>query len=409
LFGSNLTFRRHGLEKPHNLYQFLTVSIFFSDIVFVSIVYIPLLPSTLSEILIGIYLFLVFLTFIFWIRASSIDPSDPRIYGEKLAFKGNQMNYCTICRNTVEMNSKHCAKCDRCTEEFDHHCEWLNNCVGSRNYRSFFMVTVTMTLLALMKLSLAGYLLIGGLINEEILEVNGWFMEKDKKKYLYLIAASSVKDPFVLIMLLNLLGFHIWLKIKGISTYQYLMNKKNKGKKVNFTMKNKKENKKNEENNKKNEENIKKKEENINQNERNINKKEENIKKNEKKTKENKSILLKIEENLNKNEEILIKTGEKPENLLQKNESLSRNAELLQKKPREIFQEVIPEESELTFTKESVRITDKIQQNQLSEIKIKKPFQQLQENSHRSAEIGLGDEESLNISGKKIVIFHEKT
>jgi hypothetical protein len=187
------------------------------------------------------------------------------------------------------------------------------------------------------------------------------------------------------------------------------MNKKNKGKKVNFTMKNKKENKKNEENNKKNEENIKKKEENINQNERNINKKEENIKKNEKKTKENKSILLKIEENLNKNEEILIKTGEKPENLLQKNESLSRNAELLQKKPREIFQEVIPEESELTFTKESVRITDKIQQNQLSEIKIKKPFQQLQENSHRSAEIGLGDEESLNISGKKIVIFHEKT
>ena len=39
----------------------------------------------------------------------------------------------------VGEKTKHCGQCNRCVNVFDHHCEWLGNCVGASNYKWFIL------------------------------------------------------------------------------------------------------------------------------------------------------------------------------------------------------------------------------------------------------------------------------
>ena len=51
-------------------------------------------------------------------------------------FQASQV--CAYCCVVQTPRSRHCLFCDLCIDRFDHHCQWLNNCVGKKNYEGFF-------------------------------------------------------------------------------------------------------------------------------------------------------------------------------------------------------------------------------------------------------------------------------
>jgi hypothetical protein len=104
-----------------------------------SVFVVPALPAIGSSVLwvmLGYFYGVLLMMGYDYIVLTTFDPVDPLIVREDLAggFGMGELKFCLLCDCQVQLSSHHCKKCRRCTVDFDHHCRFLNNCIGSRNY-----------------------------------------------------------------------------------------------------------------------------------------------------------------------------------------------------------------------------------------------------------------------------------
>uniref|UniRef100_A0A3P8SLY1 Palmitoyltransferase n=1 Tax=Amphiprion percula TaxID=161767 RepID=A0A3P8SLY1_AMPPE len=243
--------RMNGWSWPPQAFQ-IVGWLAYSYLAIVSFgIYIPLLPLPWNHVTYTLMGIIFIVHFVTHITAVTIDPADASVrakqsYSSPLPFFDRtkqphviQDLHCYLCDVKVGPKVKHCGVCNKCVEDFDHHCKWLNTCVGGRNYWFFFLALSSATIGTFLLIVVVLFIFIQHYLDPHSLRTAPQFNSVlGNTTWLVFLPLAPIKtssaglliSAFITIMLSitcllllsHLLGFHLYLFYKGISTYDYI-------------------------------------------------------------------------------------------------------------------------------------------------------------------------------------------
>jgi len=147
-------------------------------------------------------------------------PSPPQVQEINVGGRIVQLKWCKTCKIFRPPRSSHCSICDNCVERFDHHCPWIGNCIGLRNYIYFTCYVWSQFAHAVFVLVMASIQFAHGLRDSD--ESGGWnrFSDSARDNVLALIIMIYA-FPFFLFTG-SLCGFHSFLVVTQKTTNEHL-------------------------------------------------------------------------------------------------------------------------------------------------------------------------------------------
>ena len=199
------------------------ICVFFFQILATMIMFCSILPiflykydSILGAILFYCYSSLLLIFFIIYILLLKINPgikeanSLEYLENEILDKKKDLTKYCYKCFIKKTTTSKHCIICDRCYEDFDHHCYWINKCVAKNNYKLFivFLIEISFYLSIMLAICILSIIKISFLRSNDQSESTSIcdnYLARFDKTFLIEKCEFIFKNKFILHLILNIL------------------------------------------------------------------------------------------------------------------------------------------------------------------------------------------------------------
>ncbi|KAG0080112.1 palmitoyltransferase for Vac8p [Linnemannia elongata] len=96
--------------------------------------------------------------------------------------KDGSPRWCDLCQIVKPDRCHHCKECDQCVLRMDHHCPWVNSCIGYNNLKFFYLFILYASLLAIWVIGTTTPILVTAYSRCEQNSLFAW-MQPDERQY----------------------------------------------------------------------------------------------------------------------------------------------------------------------------------------------------------------------------------